>query len=168
MEQLTAHDERLAATNDSTASSDSLTATYERLTATNDRLFEQAVEAFRQWRGAKSGRGRIPDELWDLACQVAQRHGVAKTAGSLKLDYYTLQRRMDGRGGARGKAADARKKRRRGGAGAFVDLAPITNVSPQAECELEFENGRGTKLTLRWKGNMPPDLATLSQLVRQE
>ncbi|GIW99326.1 MAG: hypothetical protein KatS3mg111_2659 [Pirellulaceae bacterium] len=93
---------------------------------------------------------------------------VAKTAGALKLDYYTLQRRMDGRGGTRGKAADARKKRHPGGAGAFVELAPVTNVSPQAECELEFENGRGTKLSLRWKGSMPPDLATLSQLVRQE
>ncbi|GIW97728.1 MAG: hypothetical protein KatS3mg111_1061 [Pirellulaceae bacterium] len=154
MEQLTATNERLTATNDSTA--------------TNDRLFEQAVEAFRQWRGAKSGRGRIPDELWDLACQVARRHGVSKTAQTLKLDYYTLQRRLDGRGGARGKAADAPKKRRRGGAGAFVELAPVTNVNPQAECELEFENGGGTKLTLRWKGSTTPDLATLSQLVREE
>ncbi|GIW97279.1 MAG: hypothetical protein KatS3mg111_0612 [Pirellulaceae bacterium] len=161
MEQLTASNDCLTATNDSTTSSDSLT-------ATSDRLFEEAVEAFRQWRGAKSGRGRIPDELWKLACQVARRHGVAKTAGALKLDYYTLQRRMDGRGGARGKAVDARKKRHPGGAGAFVELAPVTNVSPQAECELEFENGRGTKLTLRWKGSTPPDLATLSQLVRQE
>ncbi|GIX00935.1 MAG: hypothetical protein KatS3mg111_4267 [Pirellulaceae bacterium] len=174
MEQLTASNDCLTATNDSTTSSDSLTATNERLTATNDstatndRLFERAAEAFRQWRGAKSGRGRIPDELWDLACQVARRHGVAKTAGSLKLDYYTLQRRMDGRGGTRGKAADARKKRHPGGAGAFVELAPVTNISPQAECELEFENGRGTKLTLRWKGSTPPDLAALSQLVRQE
>ncbi|GIW56902.1 MAG: hypothetical protein KatS3mg082_3313 [Nitrospiraceae bacterium] len=161
MEQLSAHNERLAATNDFTATND-------RLTATNDRLFEQAAEAFRQWRGAKSGRGRIPDELWDLACQVARRHGVAKTAGALKLDYYTLQRRLDGRGGARGKAVDTPKKRRRGSAGAFVELAPVTNISPQAECELEFENGRGTKLTLRWKGSTPPDLAALSQLVRQE
>ncbi|GIW98357.1 MAG: hypothetical protein KatS3mg111_1690 [Pirellulaceae bacterium] len=172
---LTATNDSLAATNDSTTVSDSLTATNERLTVmndrrteTNDRLFERAAEAFRQWRGAKSGRGRIPDELWKLACQVARRHGVAKTAGALKLDYYTLQRRMDGRGGARGKAVDARKKRHPGGAGAFVELAPVTNVSPQAECELEFENGRGTKLTLRWKGSTPPDLATLSQLVRQE
>ncbi|GIW96951.1 MAG: hypothetical protein KatS3mg111_0284 [Pirellulaceae bacterium] len=112
--------------------------------------------------------GRIPDKLWDWAGQVARKHGVAKTAGALKLDYYTLQRRMDSRGGAPSKAADAPKKCRRGGAGAFVELAPVTNISPQAECELEFENGSGTKLTLRWKGSTPPDLATLSKLVRQE
>ncbi|RMF37260.1 MAG: hypothetical protein D6753_17925, partial [Planctomycetota bacterium] len=112
----------------------------------------QAAEAFRQWRAAKSGRGRIPDELWDLACRVAHTHGVAKTAGALKLDRYALQRRMGGRGGARGKAADTPKKRRRGDEQAFVELPPVTNISPQAECELEFENRRGTRLTLRWKG----------------
>ncbi|GIW99327.1 MAG: hypothetical protein KatS3mg111_2660 [Pirellulaceae bacterium] len=61
MEQLTASNDCLTATNDSTTSSDSLTATNDftatndRLTATSDRLFEEAVEAFRQWRGARVG-----------------------------------------------------------------------------------------------------------------
>jgi hypothetical protein len=54
----------------------------------------RAIVQFGRWRQGRIGRSRIPDRLWKLAVTVVGRHGVACTAAALKLDYYSLKRRL--------------------------------------------------------------------------
>ena len=131
-------------------------------------LLTQAGEAFAQWRATRAGRGRIPEKLWDMACRAAHVHGLSKTAQTLKLDYYRLQRRLGGETAPTRRSAEATKDRRQSNAtAAFIELPPMSPGGDHSECELEFENGQGTRLSLRWKGSSAPDLALLGQLIHQ-
>jgi hypothetical protein len=37
---------------------------------------------------------QIPDELWMLAAKLSDEHGLSRTASVLKLDYYSLKKRV--------------------------------------------------------------------------
>ncbi len=45
------------------------------------------------WRATKKPRSRIPEALWEMAVKLAAKHGVHRTARTLKLDYYSLKKR---------------------------------------------------------------------------
>jgi hypothetical protein len=51
-------------------------------------------------RGSPSGGGLddgatpIPVELWELAVELAERHGVSRTSQALPVGYYALQARV--------------------------------------------------------------------------
>ena len=123
---------------------------------------QQVVERFTQWRRTRIGRSRIPEELWQLACQVARTHGVSKTSAALKVSYPRLKRRLLASGSV-GKPRDGKRARKPSGQAAFVELPPL--AAPVAmECEIEFEDARGARLLLRWKGLDAPDLTTLGQV----
>jgi len=54
----------------------------------------RAALRFEQWRQGRVTGSRIPAGLWKLALNVAGRHGVARTAAALRLDYYSLKKRL--------------------------------------------------------------------------
>lgn len=51
-------------------------------------------EAFEQWRSTRTGRERIPEELWQAAVELSESHSLCKIATELKLDYNRLRRRI--------------------------------------------------------------------------
>ena len=51
-------------------------------------------DRFEVWRRARKPGARIPDELWTLAVKLADDHGLSRTASVLKLDYYSLKKRV--------------------------------------------------------------------------
>ncbi len=107
--------------------------------------FNEAVGHFEEWRSTRRRGARIPESLWQSAIALAGRHGIAKTAATLKLDYYTLKKRQGpGSEGAGSKAAsdDARAR--------FVELPPISAALATA-CVLELEAG-GSKLRVELEG----------------
>jgi hypothetical protein len=53
----------------------------------------RARSRFQAWRGQRPRGSRIPQRLWALAVRLGKRHGVARTATALRLDYYGLNRR---------------------------------------------------------------------------
>ena len=63
------------------------------LPATAPPLAETAA-ALAQWRSTRPRSTRIPEELWSQATELAERHGLAKVAVALKLDYKSLKRRL--------------------------------------------------------------------------
>ncbi len=127
----------------------------------------QAANAFTQWRSSRKNRARIPEPLWKMACQATQVHGVSKTAQTLKLDYYRLQRRIQGKTGSpRQPVQAAQDGQPSPAAAAFVELPTMSTGNGRAECELEFQNGQGTRLVVRWKESSAPDLALLAQVVQ--
>ncbi len=76
------------------------------LPATAPQLAESAA-ALAQWRSTRPRSTRIPEELWSQATELAERHGLAKVAVALKLDYKSLKRRLS----VRHCADDARSAR---------------------------------------------------------
>ena len=61
--------------------------------ATAPQLAEVAA-ALAQWRSTRPRSTRIPEDLWSQATELAERHGLAKVAVALKLDYKSLKRRL--------------------------------------------------------------------------
>ena len=114
---------------------------------------DEAKARFGEWRNNRSGKARIPAELWSAAVEVARKEGINRTARELHVAWDDLKRRMTITG----------EVRRQPGSPAFVELvAPQTQSVP--ECTLEVE-GRQGKLRIQLKGASVSDLATLSRVL---
>ena len=112
---------------------------------------EEAKGRFEEWRSHRSGKARIPAELWSVAVEVARKEGINRTARALHVAWDDLKRRM----------ASTGEVGREPSSPAFVELvAPQTQSVP--ECTLEVEGRRG-KLRIQLKGASASDLATLSR-----
>jgi hypothetical protein len=112
---------------------------------------EEAARRFEEWRTNRSGKARIPAELWSVAVEVARKEGINRTARALHVAWDDLKRRM----------ATAGEASRQPDSPAFVELvAPEAKSVP--ECTLEVEGRRG-KLRIQLKGASAFDLATLSR-----
>jgi hypothetical protein len=112
---------------------------------------EDTRKRFEEWRSNRSGKARIPAELWSAAVEVARKEGINRTARELHVAWDDLKRRM----------ATTAEVRQRPGSPVFVELvAPQTQPVP--ECTLEVE-GRQGKLRIQLKGASASDLATLSR-----
>jgi hypothetical protein len=106
---------------------------------------------FEEWRNKRSGKSRIPAELWSAAVEVARKEGINRTARELHVAWDDLKRRM----------APMGEVPQQPGSPSFVEL-----VAPQAEsipeCMIELEGRRG-KLRIHVKGAPVSYLTTLSR-----
>ena len=109
----------------------------------------RAAERFQQWRTVRRGRTPIPEPLWTLATQLAGRFGISKTAATLKLDYYSLKRRL-----AESTSA--------GDSTAFLEL-PGSSLAAGGECIIDCENSVGARMRIHLKGVALPDVAALGR-----
>jgi len=77
--------------------------------------------------------------LWKLAVNLAGRHGVARTAAALNLDYYSLKNRLVARPSPFGDAEHSSPPP------AFVELAPgpLSSLGP---CVIEFSDAAGSRI----------------------
>ena len=120
----------------------------------------QAATRFERWRQKRVKGERIPEQLWTLATALAGCHGVSRTAGVLKLDYYTLKERL------------TQPSRHIGGASratpppSFVELRPGPLPSP-SPCEIELSDASGSTLRVRLPAGHVPDLASLVRSFRE-
>jgi len=103
---------------------------------------------FEAWRRTRAVGARIPQRLWTLAVKLAVAHGLNRTASALRLDYYTLKRRVESTNAQAGSATPA-----------FVELAPP--VATPRECVIEFEDHSGATMRIHLRGCEVPDLVTL-------
>lgn len=111
---------------------------------------ERARSRFLAWRGRRRIGERIPQRLWALAVQLANVHGVSRTAGALGLDYYSLQKR-----------AGAVPAQVRSSALAFVELPSPAMAGKQ--CQLELDNGAGATMRVQLVGYDAADVEALSR-----
>ena len=110
------------------------------------------------WRRRRAGRV-IPPDLWRQATELGRRHGVHRTATALRLDYYSLRRRVEG-GGAGGRRPGRRAAAAARPSSAFVEISP----APAAhECVMEVEDAQGTKLRMQLRGLGARDLARVAR-----
>ena len=111
---------------------------------------------FEQWRRRRTRGTPIPEPLWRAAVALAHRHGVSKTSLALRLDYYSLKKRL--------KATARQRPVRAGDEGRFIEL-PLRAVSSGSVCVLEVEDNRGARLRLELQGVGAEELAGLVQSV---
>jgi len=112
----------------------------------------RAAGRFGQWRRMRERGTPIPDPLWTLAANLAATYGVSKTASALKLDYYSLKRRLP--------ECTARGAKAGGGQPAFLELPAAT---APAECVIDCENSAGVRMRIHLKGVGLSDLAALGR-----
>jgi hypothetical protein len=118
----------------------------------------QGAARFAEWRRRREVGARIPAALWDLAVELAARHGVSRTSQALRVGYYSLQERVAARGRASAASATVAKAM----SPTFVEL-PAAPLGAACECSLEFEKPCGTKLRVQLRGPQLPDLAALGR-----
>lgn len=108
-----------------------------------ERLRRELVE----WRQRHKAPTAIPAQLWTMAVELAKRNGVGPTARTLRLDYGSLKRRMNS--GAAGPTPTE-----------FIEL-----LSPApariAECAMEVESCRGSRMRVVMKDVTPLGLASI-------
>lgn len=126
----------------------------------------RVAEQFLKWRRSRTVGARIPASLWQLALELADRHGISRTATVLKVGYYCLKKRMSKCN------LPASVRRPVPGPGRpglnvsppnFVELPPRTEAFGSSECVLEFEKGSGARLRVSFKGQSLPDLSALGR-----
>jgi hypothetical protein len=105
-----------------------------------------------RWRAARPYRGApMPVTLWAAAVALAQQHGLSTTARTLRVDYGSLQRRLDAAGAGRVSSP------------AFVEIpaAPLSGLGP---CVIDLAGRRGRRLRIEVTGVTVADLVTLAQV----
>ncbi|MEO6593817.1 MAG: hypothetical protein ABIP94_03595 [Planctomycetota bacterium] len=82
---------------------------------------------------------------------------MSKTSQALRLDYYSVQRRL----------AEVPIRRPRVSAQQFVEieLAPGVTTSPSPQCRLDMRDHDGSAVRLEFSGWSAPDLATFVRTV---
>lgn len=117
-------------------------------------LLGAAENKFELWRKNRSGRGRIPDALWQAAIEAAEEHGPSKIAKVLRLDYYKLKERM----GLSVETRKSRKEKRQG----FLEVPLFAPESRESALELEGHDGARLRLVL--KGAKSEELESLARM----
>jgi len=120
----------------------------------------RARDRFEDWRLTRDAGERIPDTLWSLAVRMADAHGFSRTATVLKLDYYSLKKRLTANNSRSANSPAASP------ATAFIELPPAAAgslPSPAPECVVEFADGSGASMRVHLRGCDAPDLIALSR-----
>ena len=105
------------------------------------------AQRFAVWRKARAAGERIPDRLWQAAIKMAATYGIHPTARALKLDYYSVKKRLAG--------TDTPS------ATTFVELPSSPLAS--SECVIEWEDAAGARMRVHVKGQTLPDVLALSR-----
>jgi hypothetical protein len=115
----------------------------------------ETAAAFARWRNATPLGARIPDELWSRAVDLAARHGVAKVAATLRLDYYGLKRRATA-------AAPVPPPVSASVPPAFVEMA--LGLAPSGPgCVLALSDSRGRSLRVEWTPAVAGEVAAVAR-----
>jgi hypothetical protein len=115
-----------------------------------------------QWRRRRDRGRRIPEPLWKAVVELARKHGVSRTACALRLDYYSIKRRLEAApppGRTTGSGS--------GSGGRFIEL-PLRGMPAPPACVLEVEDGRGARLRLELHGHGAGELADVVRSVWNE
>lgn len=118
-------------------------------------LLSDARGQFGRWRRSRKRGARIPEALWRAAAAAGQEHGVSKTAQALRLDYYTLKKRVESGAEERPVAAPSSEVK-------FLEI-PLGAASARPECVIEFEDAQGARLRVELQGSALAELETVAR-----
>jgi hypothetical protein len=114
----------------------------------------RAQRKIERWRERRRPRARIPEELWRQAAELACAYGVNRTARALRLDYYSLKKRLPGAAGSSQRGPE------------FVEILPGGMPAGRSECLIEVEDPGGAKMRIGVQGGDLPDVAAIIGVFR--
>jgi len=114
-----------------------------------------ARREFEQWRRRRSGRKRLPRELWEKAVALAREHGINRTARTLGLKYASLKKHLEVAPPEASGPGTTRPE--------FIELLPREMMPSSLECTIELENASGGKMRMHVKGASMADLASFAR-----
>ena len=114
---------------------------------------QQLSKQLEQWRSANPPRARLPESFWTAAVEMAQGHGLHRTAKALRMDYTRLKKRLPGPVEPAGP-----------GPSTFLEWVAPATAGP-VECVVEWESARG-RMRVAMKG-VKPDWASLLRAWRE-
>lgn len=114
----------------------------------------KARRRFDRWRKRNRPRARLPEDLWSAAVELGLEYGVNPTAKALRLDYYSLKKRLEAFEGRDDPASP------------FIEILPGMGSAASADCTMEIEDGNGAALRIRVQGVDLPDLAAIARAFR--
>lgn len=114
-----------------------------------------AERRFAKWRRMRKPGTRIPEPLWTSAVKLAATHGLHPTASALRLDYYSLKRRLE-------RTALAPSAQPAENGPAFMEwTAP--GASGLREWSIDFETDAGARMRIHGKGGDALDVVGLAR-----
>ena len=132
---------------------------------------ESLSRKIEQWRQRRPKTRPMPQELWEEASWIAQKLGIFRVSRALRLSYAALK------GHVIAGRPHRRKSREVEGAGRleqgertdFIELSGLSKLSAAPahdEAVVEVVAGDGTRLTIRLKGAVSPNVAALVSAFR--
>ena len=103
----------------------------------------QAAHRFADWRRHRTGRA-IPIELWNLAADLASRHGLSRTSRALHVQYNDLRKQLPLASSPVARSAGPVEP-------SFVEILTAAAPTP-AEISVEIEHPSGPKMRIRLTG----------------
>ena len=116
----------------------------------------QLGQEFDEFRSTRSGRGKLPESLWQAAVEQARQHGVNIVAQALRLDYNVLKRRI----------GSVEQRQKRAAMPAFVELIGAAAAAGD-EYVIEFEGAPHPRMRVQWKSATAPDWMALLRAWRE-
>ena len=107
-----------------------------------------------QFRSTHRKRARLPVSLWRSSAKLTRQHGIYVVAHSLRLDYCTLKKHVNG------SSATSKPRSKKARAAKFIELMGAAHERVD-EYLIEFDTVHGTKLRVHCKTATPPDWAAL-------
>lgn len=120
------------------------------------------IEALRQdvdrWRETRAKRGRMPENLWTRATELARRYGVTVVAQHLGVHHTRLKKRTEDCAGDSGDqeaivAADS----------TFIDLGQMLPIEQfnQGDFVMNISGADGSTMSVRMPVAAAPEVSTL-------
>ena len=122
---------------------------------------ERGAARFAAWRAGRSRGERIPAALWELAVELAARHGVSRTAQAVGVGYYSLQERLAARRATSSRTAAVTP------ALTLIEVPVPASGGSAAGCTIEIEHPDGAKLRIQASAGATLDLAALVRAFRE-
>ena len=116
-----------------------------------------------KWRKGQPRNGRLPDWAWAEAVDAALSHGVHRISQAVRINYYSLKRRVLAEENQRSPEKQPETKP------VFVELEvgrPLRGGCVRAV--LQLEDAEGKKLSIHAESTSAADLATLSRALWRE
>jgi len=101
------------------------------------------------WRATRKKGTAIPTSLWMAAVELARSHGVSPVSRSLRLDYYSLKRRVESTETEDAVAGQS-----------FVEVDMIPSTGHEG-CQIELGDGEGATMIIRTSSSCDLDLREL-------
>ena len=114
---------------------------------------QEVQQQFKIWRSNSRKRRPIPQELWDAAVNLCDKHSISKVAIALRLNHTDLKKRI--------KSPTQRNCSE--SPPAFIEVEIPSGATATGEWTMELEDGGGRKMRLSWKGERDLDVSSLAQ-----